>query len=93
MVRASDGSIGTVLADGVAGGQHFLLIATAAGTLMLPAGLLARIDRSRRTVYAARTSAQIAGAPHLDSDRRGDRAYRIELEAYHAFELTTAGAT
>lgn len=83
-VRASDGAIGRVLAGGAAGGQHYLLVTTAGGTLMIPAGLLAGVDRSRRTVHAARTRAQLVASPHLDSDRWADRAYRIELEAHHA---------
>jgi hypothetical protein len=103
-VVAFDGGVGEVVAAEGKAGRSFLVAATGptleGGTLtagrmvMLPGGLIERVDPKARVVHVAATRALIATAPTFEGDRYRDGAYRAELGAHYgpAVGLETAGA-
>jgi hypothetical protein len=86
-VEALDGRIGTVAetTDDARGGY----VVVDAGPrllrqkVMLPAGVITRVDRDARTVYVNRTKEQIKNAPQLDETGYDDDAYRVALGRYY----------
>lgn len=86
-IHAVDGDIGKVdRHDGEAGRAH-LLVATGpwifGKTVMLPAGVIDRVDHEDRTVYVNVTKDQIKNAPEYEEDRAHDQGYRDQLSDYY----------
>jgi hypothetical protein len=87
-VEAIDGGIGKIdEATGTAGRSH-LIVDTGpwifGKKVMLPAGIIDRVDLDAETVYVNRTKDQIKSAPELDSDAlRDDEEYRNRLGTYY----------
>ena len=52
--------------------------------VMLPAGVIHRVDLDTETVYVNRSKDEIKNAPELDESRYQDDAYRAELGGYYA---------
>jgi hypothetical protein len=50
--------------------------------VLLPAGVVDRIDRDRRRIYVKATRDEIKAAPEFDERRLGDRAY-LEKIGWH----------
>ena len=87
-LRAADGAIGTITAANSELGRSYL-IATGGSwnqgrTVMLPPGVVERIDRDERVVHVRCTREQVRAAPPFENDRYQDRAYRVELGAHYA---------
>ncbi len=86
-VEASDGHIGSVDDVQTAGGDSYLLVSTGATILskrvLVPAGMVERVDRDRKTLYLDRSKDEIKKAPAFDEGRYRDEAYRRELTAYY----------
>ncbi|HET6532475.1 MAG TPA: PRC-barrel domain containing protein [Actinoplanes sp.] len=86
-VEATDGSIGTVQRATYEVGSSYVLVDTgpwvSGGRLLLPAGIVSRVDRLVRTVYVDRTKDEIKGAPAFDEDTRSDTEYRARLGDYY----------
>ena len=89
-IHAIDGDIGKVDKHDVETGRSYLL---ATGpwifgkTVMLPAGVIERIDHENEIVYVGRTKDQIKNAPEYRDDNGptgGDDTYRNELSGYYA---------
>jgi hypothetical protein len=86
-VEAIDGEIGRVdeATDDVGG--SFLVIDT--GTwifgekVLLPAGVIDRVDLDEEKVYVNRTKDEIKNAPEYEEDRRDDDTYRSEVADYY----------
>jgi hypothetical protein len=86
-VEAADGSIGKVDEATYDADASFLVVDTGpwifGKKVLLPAGLVERIDRDEETVYVDRTKDEIKRAPEFDNaDYRGDR-YRAEVGDYY----------
>ena len=76
-IHAIDGDIGKVDKHDAEAGSSYLLVATGpwilGKTVMLPAGVIERIDHENETVYVARTKDQHAAPAAPSIDRREDR--------------------
>jgi hypothetical protein len=86
-VEATDGSIGRVMDAMYDAGQSYLVVDTG-GTILskrvvLPAGIIDRVDRDGSTVYVDRSKDEIKAAPEFDEERYRDAAYREELSGYY----------
>jgi hypothetical protein len=86
-VEAADGSIGKVDEATYDADASFLVVDTGpwifGKKVLLPAGLVERVDRDEETVHVDRTKDEIRQAPEFDNaDYRGDR-YRSEVGDYY----------
>ena len=86
-VEATDGSIGTIEQATYDVGSSYLLVNTgpwiAGGRVMLPAGIVGRVDRHARKIYIRRGKDEIKSAPALDQDTGDGSAYRDRLGQYY----------
>jgi len=92
-VEATDGSVGKVMEASRQAGESYLLVDTG-GTIfskrvMLPAGVVDRIDRDSSTVYVNRTTDEIKGAPEFDEERYREPSYRNEIGSYYGTRAGT----
>ena len=86
-VEATDGSIGKIDGANNDVGQSYLIVDTGPWILgkkvMLPAGVIERIDGDDEKVYVNRTKDQIKNAPEYDDAMATDEGYRGELGSYY----------
>ena len=86
-VEAADGSIGTVERATYEVGASYVVVDTGpwifGGRLMLPAGIVSRVDRNVRTVHVDRTRDEIKGAPAFGQETCTDSGYRARLGDYY----------
>jgi len=79
-VEALDGSIGKVDEATNDVSQSFIVVDTGpwifGKKVMLPAGVISRVDLDTETVFVNRTKDQIKDAPQYDEDKRNDKNYR-----------------
>jgi hypothetical protein len=84
-VEARDGSIGKVDEATYDTGSSYLIVDTGpwifGKKVMLPAGVVLRVDTADEKVYVNRTKDQIKDAPQLDDFK--DEAYRDKLGSYY----------
>ena len=85
-VEAVDGSIGKVDDATNDVGQSFIVVDTGpwifGKKVMIPAGVVSRVDLDTETVFVNRTKDQIKNAPEYDEDKnRSDKTY---LESYRS---------
>jgi hypothetical protein len=85
-VEASDGSIGKVDEASNNVGGSFIVVDTGpwifGKKVLLPAGVVSRVDLDTETVFVNRTKDQIKSAPEYDEDRnQQDDVYR---DRYHS---------
>lgn len=86
-VEATDGEIGTVDEATDEAGTSSIVVDT--GTwifgkkVLLPAGVVERVDLDEEKVYVNRTKDEIKNAPGYDEARKADEDYRAELGAYY----------
>jgi hypothetical protein len=87
-VEATDGSIGRVMDATYQAGESYLVVDTGATILskrvVLPAGVIDRVDRDDSTIYVDRSKDEIKGAPEFDEERYREAAYREELTRYYS---------
>src|SRR5205823_5795958 len=86
-VEALDGGIGKIDEASYDVGAAYIVVDTGpwifGKKVLLPAGVIGRIDRDDEKVFVNRTKDQIKNAPEFDEkDYRGD-AYRGELGSYY----------
>ena len=87
-VEATDGGIGKIdEATGEAGRSH-LIVDTGpwifGKKVLLPAGVVDRVDLDTETVFVSRTKDEIKNAPEFDNDElRDDEAYRGRVGGYY----------
>ena len=87
-VEATDGSIGKVDEASSDVGASYIVVDTGKWILgkkvMLPAGVINRVDPDDEKVYVTRSKDQIKNAPEFDKARYRDSAYRDELGGYYS---------
>ena len=86
-VEAVDGSIGKVDEATHDGGGSYLVIDTGmwifGRKVLLPAGLVERVDRDEEKVFVGRTKDEIENAPEFDKDNYGGDDYRSAVGGYY----------
>jgi hypothetical protein len=86
-VEATDGSVGTIERATYDVGSSYLLVNTGpwifGGKVMLPAGIVGRIDQHGRKIYVKRSKDEIKNAPALDQDDGTGGGYRDRLGQYY----------
>jgi hypothetical protein len=84
-VEAIDGSIGKIDEASYDVGAGYLVVDTGpwifGKKVMLPAGVISRVDSNDEQVFVNRTKDQIKNAPEFDEDR--DEKYRGQLGTYY----------
>jgi hypothetical protein len=86
-VEAADGSIGKVDEATYDVDASFLVVDTGpwifGKKVLLPAGLVERVDRDEETVYVDRTKDEIKQAPEFDNANYRSDGYRANVGAYY----------
>ena len=86
-VEALDGSIGKVDEATYEVGSSSIVVDTGpwifGKRVMLPAGVIERVDHDEEKVYVHRTKDEIKNAPELADDLDPDDSYRNELGGYY----------
>jgi hypothetical protein len=86
-VEARDGHIGKIDSAGDEVGGSYIIVDTGpwifGKKVMLPAGVIERVDDDEKKVYVDRTKEQIKNAPELDESMISDSGYRNELGSYY----------
>jgi len=94
-VEATDGSIGKVKEFTNEAGESYLLVETGVWifgkTVLLPAGLVERVDRDEEKLYVAAAKDEIKGAPEFDDDASED--YRSAVGNYYVGSRGSATET
>lgn len=87
-IEARDGEIGKVDRANAETGTAYLIVDTGpwilGRTVMLPAGVIDRIDYKRRVVHVNRDRDAIKNAPEYDGDAAEQDSYRSGLGGYYA---------
>ena len=86
-VEATDGGIGKVDEATNEVGGSYIVVDTGpwifGKKVMLPAGVIDRIDADAETIFVNLTKDQIKNAPEFDEARYQDESYRSELGGYY----------
>jgi hypothetical protein len=91
-VEALDGKIGKVDEATYDVGSSYIVVDTGpwifGKKVMLPAGVIDRIDMEDEQIFVNRTKDEIKSAPEYDEDLSRDETYRSELGTYYGESLT-----
>ncbi len=91
-VEAQDGGIGKIDETTNDVGASYIVVDTGpwifGKKVMLPAGVVNRVDSENETVYVDRTKDQIKDAPEFDEDSYRDDAYRADVGGYYGRSST-----
>jgi hypothetical protein len=86
-VEATDGGIGKIDEATNEVGASYIVVDTGpwifGKKVMLPAGVINRVDREEETAYVDRTKEQIKNAPEFDPDDYRSERYRGEVGSYY----------
>ena len=86
-VEAVDGGIGKIDEASNDVGASYIVVDTGpwifGKKVMLPAGVIGRVDAEDEKVFVNRTQDQIKNAPEFDEKRYLDQGYRNELGKYY----------
>jgi hypothetical protein len=85
-VEAIDGEVGKIDEATDAGGSGIVVDTGPwifGKKVLLPAGVIDRVDFDTETVFVNRAKDEIKSAPEYDESRRDDPAYRGELSTYY----------
>jgi len=89
-VEAVDGGIGKIDEATYDVGSSYIVVDTGpwifGKKVMLPAGVIDRVDRDDETVYVNRTKDEIKDAPEFDEDTYRSDAYRSTVGTYYGRE-------
>jgi hypothetical protein len=92
-VEALDGSIGKVDEASYDVGGSYIVVDTGpwifGKKVLLPAGVIERVDPANERVFASRTKDEIKNAPEFDEDRFRDEGYRGEIGGYYGSRAET----
>jgi hypothetical protein len=94
-VEALDGGIGKVDEASYEVGASYIVVDTGpwifGKKVLLPAGVIDRIDAVAEKVFVSRTKDEIKNSPEFDEDRYRDEAYRGEVGGYYGSRAETYG--
>ncbi len=86
-VEALDGGIGKIDEATYDAGASYIVVDTGPWILgkkvMLPAGVIDRIEPADEQIFVNRTKDEIKNAPEFDEGRYRDDVYRADLDAYY----------
>jgi hypothetical protein len=86
-VEAADGGIGKIDEATYDASTSYIVVDTGPWILgkkvMLPAGVIQRVDLDSETVFVERSKDEIKNAPEFDEARYRDEAYMAELGGYY----------
>ena len=86
-VEATDGGIGKIDEATYDASQSYVVVDTGpwifGKKVMLPAGVIYRVDLDTETVYVDRSKDEIKNAPEFDESLYHDDAYRAQLGGYY----------
>jgi hypothetical protein len=86
-VEAIDGSIGKIDEATYEVGSSYVVVDTGpwifGKKVMLPAGVIQRVDTAEQSVFVNRTKDEIKNAPELDVSMMSDDTYRGRLGSYY----------
>jgi hypothetical protein len=86
-VEALDGSIGKIDDATTEAGSSYIVVDTGpwifGKKVMLPAGVVQRVDLAEKKVFVNRTKDEIKNAPEFDDAMIDDPTYRGELGSYY----------
>jgi hypothetical protein len=86
-VEATDGSIGKIDEATYDVGGSYIVVDTGpwifGKKVLLPAGIITRVDPNERTVWVDRTKDAIENAPEFDKTGYREEAYRTEVGRYY----------
>ena len=87
-VEALDGSIGKIDDDGYEPGSDFIVVDTGpwifGRKVMLPAGVINRIDPQNKKILVGRPKELIKNAPEFDEEHQLDSSYRDQIGEYYS---------
>ena len=87
-VEATDGGIGAVDESTYEIGTDALVVDTGpwifGKMVLIPAGLISRIDEMDRKIFLTCTKDQVQNAPEFDDSRLHDQTYRDQLGTHYA---------
>jgi hypothetical protein len=87
-VEAIDGSIGKIDEASNDVGASYIIVDTGpwifGKKVLLPAGVVDRVDTADEIVYVDRTKDEIKNAPEFDEARYRDSEYREEVAGYYS---------
>jgi hypothetical protein len=87
-VEAKDGSIGKVDEVTYDVGESYIVVDTGVWIfgkkVLLPAGVIERVDRDEEKVYVDRSKDEIEQAPEFDEDNYREDSYRSTVGDYYA---------
>ena len=90
-VEAADGSIGKVDEATYDVGGSYIVVDTGpwifGKKVLLPAGMVERIDTANETVHVGLTKDQIKNAPKFDESTYRDESYRTSVGSYSGGDL------
>jgi hypothetical protein len=93
-VEARDGSIGKVDEVTYDAGESYIVVDTGVWIfgkkVLLPSGLIKRVDRDEETVYFERMKEEIEQAPEFDKDNYRSADYRSAVGGYYGSRETAA---
>jgi hypothetical protein len=96
-VEAADGGIGKVDETSHEIGSGYLIVDTGpwifGRKVMLPAGVISRIDEQDHRVWVNLSKDEIQDAPEFDESRIRDLSYRDEIGTYYGHRVGQTGAT
>jgi hypothetical protein len=86
-VEATDGGIGKVDEATYEVGASYIVVDTGpwifGKRVVLPGGVIDRVDQADETVFVNRTKDEIKSSPEFDETRYRDETYREELSGYY----------
>jgi len=86
-VEARDGGIGKIDEASYDVGAGYIVVDTGpwifGKKVLLPAGVVNRVDYDDKKVHVDRTKDQIKNAPEFDADRYRDPTYRSDIGGYY----------
>jgi hypothetical protein len=86
-VEATDGSIGKIDDSTNEAGGSYIVVDTGPWIfgkhVLLPAGVIERVDTDAETVYVNLTKEEIKNSPEWDDERGVDESYRTEVGNYY----------
>ena len=94
-VQATDGGIGKVDEASNEVGASYIVVDTGpwifGKRVMLPAGVVDRVDHDDETIFVSRTKDEIKNAPEFDPAWSEQESYRDELGSYYGGVGTPTG--